>query len=1521
MAEKMGTSASRHVSEATEPKRGGKTEGVAAASHDEEVSAEHEKTSNAEPESADGHSAEKAKPTSADVKSAKSDEAKDPKGKEAKTPKGKGAKTPKSKEAKHSKGDEAKDAQRKEAEDSKGDEAKDAKGKEAEDSKSDDAKDSAASAVEGNASGGKTPAKKGGSGTPAHGSKNKRKSTGGMSERGKKVNKKKSQVLTHLGAQAGDFYLARMKGHPAWPSVICDEDMLPAALLTSRGVSSKRPDGTYREDYADGGKRVNERTFPVMFLGTNEFAWIVNTDLVNLDVESIELNPTKARPKKLEEAYKTAAEKHDLKWFKKMLGEHEAALLADEEEKPVESGKTSKSKKKDKDAMEDSDTNDDESMEDEDDDEPEPETKSKSKKRKKDVDSDGEDTKASDARFSWLPAKTPKRRASAKNGTPKTKTPNSKKANGSTKKSASKSASKVTPSSKKGKSKASSSKKSAKKDKDEEDEDAEDESSAEEEDPSPEVLRERKENQIRLLRHQLQRAFLMRDQAPKEEDMKKSSEDLARLETYQTLEGSIIRATKVNKVLKGIVRLATIPKDEEFRFRHRAFQLLQAWNQSTDDVHVEGGANGTSKGGAGEAKADAMSDDGEEVTAIMEDDVEAPDVAEVEVDDEGKDIDAMETIEGAMGLEVGDVVDVPGGMYGTVRFIGNVSGKSGLFAGVELGHEYAQRGKNDGDVEGVRYFTTSVPRSGIFLPITRATKRASPGSGSGSAPAPFPPTPPAPSVGAPAVASRYARPPSALNDYASPAQTVPKFSQSVGPGRAPSPVFKPKRPSLPRPESPLRRAPTLVSTPSARPAANLQVASRHGASRFAPSPVPGKAGSTLRVKRLSSSYAGEPGKKSNAAPASAETGKRSVGGSRTHSSLDHRSSFGFESAETEGGRIGVARTSGGSRHSSAHVSKTPREWSEAGGDDDAIGLRLKLDERDRQLKEQAASLTEMERNLAELQSLMGSSQPQSPGPGRARSGGIPADDGDGGQLRAMLREKNEKIALLTDEFDAHRADFRSTIDTLELASTETERVYEKRVEELLQEIRELQDRNEDVEIVARQLKQLEELVAELEDGLEDARRGEAEARGEVEFLRGEVERGRSELRREREKAAAALKGAGAAVDGGGGGGGGGGAAGGVRRNAEGSKEVEQRDDEIRGLKAIIHSLSRDAVAADLASPTHDAYGPSSSNTTQLTQELSEERVARDMLEREMKDLRGLVDRKAHRENELERELDSLRHRMRSNGTGPPQQPQPQQQQHRASADSQQTMTQAHQKRDASNVKGSPAAANHPRHHQTWKEHASSAAGAGPGAGSGSSGNRSAQIYTLNNESSENCSSDDADSSALWCDVCETGGHDILTCTNMFDSNGQPRPTSSARQQAPHLLPTTSEAHHGSPSAGAAATPPSQQQQPPQRTRIGRDIVMEGFKQLTSSASASPRVTKETAMLTPTAIAAAAVVPPPLSPRRAAAATPSTTLQNPSGAEMGLVGAKTSGVIDPTKWCALCERDGHDSVSCPFEDGL
>lgn len=110
-------------------------------------------------------------------------------------------------------------------------------------------------------------------GTPASSKKAangsaKKKSAGVPEHKSKKLNKKKSKAqITQLDAEPGEYFLARMKGHPPWPSVICDEEMLPQSLLDTRPVTTKQPDGSFKKpEYAEGGKRAYERTFPIMFL-------------------------------------------------------------------------------------------------------------------------------------------------------------------------------------------------------------------------------------------------------------------------------------------------------------------------------------------------------------------------------------------------------------------------------------------------------------------------------------------------------------------------------------------------------------------------------------------------------------------------------------------------------------------------------------------------------------------------------------------------------------------------------------------------------------------------------------------------------------------------------------------------------------------------------------------------------------------------------------------------------------------------------------------------------------------------------------------------------------------------------------------------------------------------------------------------------------------------------------------------------------------------------------------------------
>ena len=101
--------------------------------------------------------------------------------------------------------------------------------------------------------------------------KEKRKSSGGVPEhKSKKLNKKKSTPMLNLDIQPGEFWWARMKGYPPWPSIICDEAMIPETLLKHRPVSAARPDGSYRKDFLEGEKNARERTYPIMYLGTNE---------------------------------------------------------------------------------------------------------------------------------------------------------------------------------------------------------------------------------------------------------------------------------------------------------------------------------------------------------------------------------------------------------------------------------------------------------------------------------------------------------------------------------------------------------------------------------------------------------------------------------------------------------------------------------------------------------------------------------------------------------------------------------------------------------------------------------------------------------------------------------------------------------------------------------------------------------------------------------------------------------------------------------------------------------------------------------------------------------------------------------------------------------------------------------------------------------------------------------------------------------------------------------------------------
>ncbi|CAJ2501802.1 Uu.00g046550.m01.CDS01 [Anthostomella pinea] len=745
---------------------------------------------------------------------------------------------------------------------------------------------------------------------------------------------------------------------------------------------------------------------------------------------------------------------------------------------------------------------------------------------------------------------------------------------------------------------------------------------------------------------------------------------------------------------------------------------------------------------------------------------------------------------------LGDVVDVPGSMSGIVRFVGSVGGKKGTFAGVELHPEFLARGKNSGDVDGVTYFTTSVPGAGIFVPINKIFKRDSPPTFGKS----YSRTPNGSSMAALKVASQN------TTNHTPPTPSLPKFSQSVGPARAPSPQGKRSRPSLPRPESPIRK---LQLTPAPRPSIATPASkppSRYGSptvSKFAQS-VRGTAGDPNKTSRLE--------RKPSIARSASALGQ-------IPSNFDP-SSFDEEEETTP---VGMRTKTNGSIGSMSSLNlKRPASRATHANEEEVERLKSQLDDRDRQLRGQASALAEMESSLSELTDLLDQHDA-----GRMSS----TDEKDTSQLRALLREKNEKISILTSEFDVHRADFRSTIDTLEMASTETQRVYDAkiqeleheqglcdaRIRELEQELHDSQDRHADVDSVARQLKILEELVQELEEGLEDARRGEAEARGEVEFLRGEVERTRSELRREREKASASINGGDKAGD-----------------RSSTSKDLEQKEDEIRGLKAIIHSLSRDSIPGSESPEKTPTPLQRSSSYMNARPDSLDSRMAKEKMERELFELRSLLENKNSREEELEREVETLR---------------------RGSASTQRGSSITVGSTDRSSFrdsKGTVILAREVRSPEAAHK----------------------RTKTLDTMPESDAYSSVTEASTLWCEICDVGGHDLLTCTNMFGSqNEQGKPG------------------HGDQASG----------------KTGKDVVREGLNNLAVPADASDEDT-----------------PRPLSPMKIKTETtpPQATVQIlPNPQDSGPLAGKESGVIDAAKWCALCERDGHDSIDCPLEDAF
>lgn len=104
----------------------------------------------------------------------------------------------------------------------------------------------------------------------------------------------------------------------------------------------------------------------------------------------------------------------------------------------------------------------------------------------------------------------------------------------------------------------------------------------------------RLQKEVLYLRHKLQKGLLTGP--PAESEMKPMSEYLGILEKFSGLEGSMIRATKINKVLKAILKMDTIPLESEYNFKQRSQALLDNWATLLANAAAAAPATGSTNG-------------------------------------------------------------------------------------------------------------------------------------------------------------------------------------------------------------------------------------------------------------------------------------------------------------------------------------------------------------------------------------------------------------------------------------------------------------------------------------------------------------------------------------------------------------------------------------------------------------------------------------------------------------------------------------------------------------------------------------------------------------------------------------------------------------------------------------------------------------------------------------------------------------------------------------------------------------
>lgn len=132
---------------------------------------------------------------------------------------------------------------------------------------------------------------------------------------------------------------------------------------------------------------------------------------------------------------------------------------------------------------------------------------------------------------------------------------------------------------------------------------------------------EHRKGSILFIRHKIQKALLKKeDEQVSEADIDALDSYYSKLEQIKEIDISLLRATKIGKVMKRVIQLSAIPKDDEFHFRERSRKLIESWQEimgiSADDADDAGKMSpGAAEPPAAPAAPEEAKPDADEPTA------------------------------------------------------------------------------------------------------------------------------------------------------------------------------------------------------------------------------------------------------------------------------------------------------------------------------------------------------------------------------------------------------------------------------------------------------------------------------------------------------------------------------------------------------------------------------------------------------------------------------------------------------------------------------------------------------------------------------------------------------------------------------------------------------------------------------------------------------------------------------------------------------------------------------------------